>query len=123
MKVKRRPHAHAERIRARRHEQHHPVLASQPCDAGGLRTGACFDHEMRVWRESCRDARAATRKQRAAIRETWRAWPGPVTVLCFRYIVDLHTGALDQRRQAAVQATLGVARADIEAALQASAQR
>lgn len=100
MKTKRRHHAHTARAHARRHEQRQPVLTSQPFDADGSRGVGRSDHDARVWRESCRDARAATRKQKAAIREAWRAWPGPATVLCFRYIVDLHTGALDQRRQA-----------------------
>lgn len=97
MKSKRRRHAHAGRVRARRQEQRQPGLAGSPLDGG---RGVCRgDDEARVWRESCRDARAATRKQQAAIREAWRAWPGPATVLCFRYLVDLHTGALDQGRQ------------------------
>lgn len=73
------------------------MLASQHLDVDGLRGDRRSDHEARVWRESCRDARAATRKQKAAIREAWRACPGPATVACFRQIVDLHTGVLDQR--------------------------
>jgi hypothetical protein len=100
MKVKRRHHTHAARARAQRHEQRHPVLASQQFDVDGVRGDGGSDHEARVWRESCRDARTATRKQKGAIRETWRAWPGPATVLCYRYIVDLHTGMLDRRHQA-----------------------
>lgn len=100
MKARRRRHGHAARAHARRQEQRQPAPTSQVLD-GGRGLGR-FDHDARVWRESCRDARAATRKQRAAIREAWRAWPGPATVLCFRYLVDLHTGVLDQRRQVAL---------------------
>lgn len=57
------------------------------------------DFEARVWRESRRDARNATAEQQAAIREHWLAWRGPATALYYRYVVDLHTGALDERRE------------------------
>lgn len=101
MKTKRRHRARATRAQARRHGQDRPALASQPLDADGGRGVGRSDHDARAWRESCRDARAATRKQKAAIREAWRAWPGPATVACFRHIVDLHTGVLDRRRRTA----------------------
>lgn len=72
------------------------LFAAETAGAGGPAAD-----DARVWRESRRDACAATRKQKTANRETWRAWPGPATVRSYRYIVDLHTGALDLRRRAA----------------------
>jgi hypothetical protein len=58
------------------------------------------DFEARVWRESRRDARAATPQQQAAIRAHWQAWRGPATALYFRYVVDLYTGVIELRRPA-----------------------
>jgi hypothetical protein len=98
VKAKRRHQGHATQAQARRYEQRQLGLARQTFDGGcGVSRS---DNEARLWRESCRDARAATRKQKAAIREAWRAWPGPATVLCFRYIVDLHTGVINLHREA-----------------------
>lgn len=54
----------------------------------------------RVWKESRRDFFRATPEQKQAIREAWLAWTGPVTCLYFRYVVDLHTGVMEQRRAA-----------------------
>lgn len=36
----------------------------------------------------------------AAIQAHWRVWRGPVTCWYFRYVVDLHTGALEARTRA-----------------------
>lgn len=53
----------------------------------------------RVWRESRRDFFAATSTERAEIRRAWANWTGPTTCLYFRYIVDLHTGVMQQRAE------------------------
>lgn len=107
--------SHGERVRARQ-EKRYPLLADQlpqpaPFDADAearMRSEAhqqteqrFRDFEARVWRESRRDARAAPAPQQAAIREHWLSWSGPATALYFRYVVDLHTGVLEQRQQAA----------------------
>ena len=54
----------------------------------------------RVWRESRRDYANATPQQRAAIRDTWSTWAGPLTSLYFRYVVDEHTGVNEARSRA-----------------------
>jgi hypothetical protein len=54
----------------------------------------------RVWRASRADYFGASAAVRAAIQAHWRAWRGPVTCLYFRYVVDLHTGALEARTRA-----------------------
>jgi hypothetical protein len=50
-----------------------------------------------VWRESRRDARAASTCEQDAIRAAWQTWTGPTTSTYYRYIVDLHTGVMGQR--------------------------
>lgn len=54
----------------------------------------------RVWKESRRDFFRATPEQMQAIRDDWRTWRGPLTSMYFRYVVDLHTGVVEQRREA-----------------------
>lgn len=95
MKERRKYKAHGLQAQRRRHEQWIFSPAVAPPDLPAPEAGnSQSDYEARVWHESRRDAHAATRKQKAAIREQWRAWPGPATVLSYRYIVDLHTGAI-----------------------------
>lgn len=63
----------------------------------------------RVWREARADYFAASQDQRDAMRAHWAGWRGPATCLMFRYVVDVHTGALEARtkkmreREAAVR--------------------
>lgn len=59
------------------------------------------DFTARVWRESRRDYFAATEQQREKIRDAWNQWRGPATVLYFRYLVDLHTGVMEERSRRA----------------------
>lgn len=51
----------------------------------------------RVWRTARRNYFAATEEQREAIRQHWAAWRGPVTCMYFTYVVDVHTGAYEER--------------------------
>lgn len=106
--------SHGARVQARQ-QARYPLIADQfapppPFDEDAearIRTDAHRateqlhrDFEARVWKESRRDARAATPEQQQAIRKHWQAWRGPATALYFRYVVDLHTGVLERRQQA-----------------------
>lgn len=55
----------------------------------------------RVWRESRGDYFRASETQRADIRSAWAAWTGPTTSTYFRYVVDLCTGVVALRSEAA----------------------
>lgn len=66
-------------------------------DASEQRMRALY---ARVWRESRRDYFQADATTRAAIREAWAAWTGPITCMYYRYVVDLHTGVQEARSQA-----------------------
>ncbi len=63
----------------------------------------------RVWRTARQNYFAATEEQREAIRQHWAAWRGPMTCMYFTYVVDVHTGAYEERsrkmreREAAVR--------------------
>lgn len=55
------------------------------------------DLYARVWRNARRNYFAATEEQREAIRQQWAAWSGPVTCMYFTYVVDVNTGAFEER--------------------------
>ena len=55
----------------------------------------------RVWRESRGDYFRASETQRADIRSAWASWTGPTTSTYFRYVVDLCTGVVALRSEAA----------------------
>ncbi len=55
----------------------------------------------RVWREARADYFGSAPKVQVAIRAHWAGWTGPLTCLYFRYVVDVHTGAIEARDEAA----------------------
>lgn len=88
---------------AKREQDRYPLLADQ------LVKPAQFDADAESAR---RDMQAATLDQQAGIRAAWLAWRGPTTATYFRYIVDLHTGVVEQR-SSAHKAREGAIRAEV----------
>lgn len=75
------------------------------------------DLRAKLWRDARREYWAATKAQREAIRIMWDGWRGSREATYFRYVVDVITGAMEERARrmreqdrelrARVAATLG----------------
>lgn len=95
-------------------QKRYPLIAQQmqaardPFDADKelqLRNARAQSSDLRMrqlqakhWRNARSDYFKATPEVQAAIRLDWQNWRGPLRPLYYQYVVDLHTGVVQQRR-------------------------